>query len=193
MKSTPGENSMVPSGGGAFLDGTESFDGEIPWASAATWRECQLNLQTTIGASRKNLGPAADLAGRILHRYSLAGDLFDALAGITCEVCPRPCCLDARVWLDFKDLLLIHLSGQEPPPGQLRQSWWSRCRYLTSHGCTLPRPARPWVCTWYICPDQRRALKRDIPGGPGYLSRWWSEIALLRDRVETSFFAATRR
>ncbi len=188
-----GEKSMDPSGGGPFLVGTESLDGDIPWSSAAAWRECHLSLKRTITASRKDLGPAADMAGRILHRYGLAGELFDELAGVTCEVCLRPCCLDARVWLDFKDLLLIHLSGQEPPPGQLRQGWWARCRYLTSHGCTLPRPARPWVCTWYICPDQRRALQRDIPGGPDHLSRWWPEIALLRDQVEAAFLAAARR
>ena len=193
MKGTTGENSIAPSGGGTFLAGAESFDGEIPWASAAAWRECQLSLQTTIAASRMDLGPAVDMARRILHRYDLAGELFDALAGVVCEVCPRPCCLDARVWLDFKDLLLIHLSGLEPPPGQLRQGWWARCRYLTSHGCVLPRPARPWVCTWYICPDQRRALQRDIPGGPAHLARWWHEIASLRDRMEAAFLAATRR
>ena len=193
MQSMPGEISMDPSEGGSFFEGAGSDDGTIPWASAAAWRECQRSLTRTIAASRMDLGDAGDMASRIIHRYNLAGDLFDELADTTCKVCRRPCCLDARVWLDFKDLLLIHLAGLPRPPGQLRGNWWGRCRYLTSHGCTLPRTVRPWVCIWYICPDQRRVLKRDIPGGEERVARWWREISALRDRMETAFIAAARR
>ena len=167
--------------------------GEIPWASAAAWRECRLNLETTIAAAGADLDPARAKAEHIVHHYDLAGDLFDEIAGASCGVCRRPCCLDARVWLDFRDLLLIHLSGQSLPPAQLRRHRGSTCRYLTPHGCALPRRVRPWVCTWYVCPDQRRVLARDIPGGPERLARWWREIAALRDGMEEAFLAAVHR
>ncbi len=176
--------------GSGCLDGGERTVGVIPWSSAAAWREGQLSLSRTIAASRSDLGTAKALAGRILHRYDLAGDLFDELAAVTCETCPRPCCLDAKVWLDFKDLLFIHLSGQGPPPGQLREGWWGRCRYLTSRGCALPRAVRPWVCTWYICADQRRAIANGLPGAPVRLARWWSEITAWRERMEHAFIHA---
>lgn len=189
----PGDNASSRLVAPSFAPGTVPEEGEIPWTSASAWRECQLNLRKTIAASRADLGEATAIAERIVHRYDLAGDLFDDLADTTCALCRHPCCIDARVWLDFKDLLLIHLCGQPLPPGQLRRGWWDRCRYLTSHGCTLPRAARPWVCTWYLCPDQRRALKRDIPGGPERLAQWWAEIATLRDRMEASFMAAAGR
>ncbi len=170
-------------------EGADRSEGEIPWASSSAWGECRQSLEMTIAAAGVDLDPARAIASRIVHRYDLAGDLFDALAGACCGVCRRPCCLDARVWLDFKDLLLIHLSGQSPPPAQLRCSWHGRCRYLTSQGCILPRGVRPWVCTWYICPAQRRALARDIPGGPERLAGWWREIALLREAMENAFVA----
>jgi hypothetical protein len=159
----------------------------------AAWQECQLSLQKTLTASRSDLGEALALAARIAHRYELAGDLFEEITENTCAVCPYPCCLDARVWLDFKDLLLLHLNAQPPPPAQLRQEWRESCRYLTDQGCVLPRMARPWVCTWYVCRDQRRVLQREIPGGPERIGRWWPEIAILRNRMEKAFVTAARR
>ena len=95
-----------------FSDGRDQAEGAIPWATAAAWRECRLSLSRTITAAAADLGEAVAIAGRIVHRYELAADLFDELAGVTCAVCRRPCCRDARVWLDFKDLLLIHMGGR---------------------------------------------------------------------------------
>ena len=193
MKNMPGDNLDGRLAVESWGDGLGCVDNEIPWAAASSWHDCQQTLQKTIMTFRIDLGAAVALAGHILHRYTLAGDLFDEVADATCAVCRRPCCLDARVWLDFRDLLLIHLTGQTPPPGQLRENRWSRCRYLTSHGCTLPREARPWVCTWYVCPDQRRVLKRDIPGGTERINRWWPEITSLREQMEAAYLAATGR
>ncbi len=193
MESVTGDNPGVGLANNTAFAGRGAIGSEIPWASAAAWREGQLSLTRTIAASRADLDAAVILAGHIIHRYDLAGDLFDELAGVTCGACPRPCCLDAKVWLDFKDLLLIHLSGQEAPPGQLRRDWWGRCRYLTSNGCALPRGVRPWVCTWYICPDQRRAIARGLPGAPLRLARWWPQITSWRDRMEHAFMIAVYR
>lgn len=193
MDVAPNDNSGSRWGGPKFSARTVPAEGEIPWASMAAWQECRLSLGKTIAASRADLGHALALAERIVHRYGLIGDLFDAIAESTCAVCVHPCCLDARVWLDFKDLLLMHLTGQVPPPGQLRRNWRSHCRYLTARGCALSRAARPWVCTWYICPLQRRVLQRDLPGGPERFRRWWPEITILRERMETAFVTAARR
>jgi hypothetical protein len=176
-----------------FSAETVPAKGEVPWTSAAAWRECWLSLQKTITASRTDLRDALALAARIAHRYELVGDLFAEIADSTCAVCLHPCCLDARVWLDFKDLLLLHLIGHPLPPAQLRQGWQQSCRYLTAHGCALPRMSRPWICTWYICPIQHRVLKRDIPNGPGRLAHWWPEIANLRNRMEMAFVTAALR
>jgi hypothetical protein len=192
MKVSPADKPTQRSVDMIFSGGRDQAEGAIPWTTAAAWRECRLSLKRTIAATAADLDAAVAIAGRIVHRYDLAGDLFDELAGIACAVCRRPCCRDARVWLDFKDLLLIHLGGQPLPPGQLRRDWWEGCRYLTSHGCTLPRAVRPWVCTWYICPDQRRVLARDIPGGPVLVGKWWREISVLRNQLEDTFLKALR-
>ena len=189
MQAAPGDKREERLAVMPHVAGPDRPEGEIPWASSSAWREGRLSLTMTIAAAGADLDPARAMASRIVHRYDLAGDLFDTLSGESCGVCRRPCCRDARVWLDFKDLLLIHLSGQSPPPAQLRCNRQERCRYLTSQGCTLPRGVRPWVCTWYICPAQRRMLLRDIPGGPVRLARWWQEIASLREAMEAAFLA----
>ena len=94
------------------------------------------------------------------------------------------------MWLDFKDLLVIHLSGQSPPPAQLRGNRRERCRYLAANGCTLARGVRPWVCTWYICPTQRQALERDVPGGMVQLTARMSRVKFLREEMERRFLKA---
>ena len=189
MQTTSGENRPGRSAFTSHAREADYLEDDVPWATAAAWRECRLSLERSIDAAGSDLDPARAIARRIVHRYDLAGDLFDELEAASCGVCQRPCCLDARVWLDFKDLLLIHLSGQSPPPAQLRCNRKERCRYLATNGCTLPRGVRPWVCTWYVCPDQRRVLARDIPGGPERLARWWREIAALREQMEEAFVA----
>ena len=65
----------------------------------------------------------------------------------------------ARVWLDFPDLLFMHLSGQALPLGQLRAQRSEACAYLGPKGCRLPRLSRPWVCTWYLCPEQKARMQ----------------------------------
>ncbi len=34
------------------------------------------------------------------------------------------------------------------------------CCNLTPAGCRLTRSDRPFICTWYICPDQQKILSR---------------------------------
>lgn len=193
MQAVSGENRGARFAALPHVGEADHPEGEIPWSSAAAWRECRLSLEMTIAAAGAGLDPARALASCIVHRYDLAGDLFDALAEASCGRCRRPCCLDAQVWLDFKDLLVIHLSGQSPPPAQLRGNRRERCLYLASNGCTLPRGKRPWVCTWYICPAQRRVLTRDIPRGPERLAKWWQEIAALREAMEEAFLTVAHR
>ncbi|MCP4689126.1 MAG: hypothetical protein GY859_13815, partial [Desulfobacterales bacterium] len=86
--------------------------------------------------------------------------VLDALCGLTCPWCPTPCCIFNKVWIDFNDLLFMHLAGQPIPPLQLTREAGEACCYLTHRGCLLPRPSRPWACTLYVCGTQHRALRK---------------------------------
>jgi hypothetical protein len=116
-------------------------------------------------------------AAAVAHARDRLAELFDHLAAVTCAVCQDPCCGHAKVWLDFKDLLFIHLNGEVPPSRQLRRELADPCRYLGPHGCLLPHRSRPWICAWYLCPSLREALERDLPGG-------WRQASALRQRVK---------
>lgn len=56
----------------------------------------------------------------------------------------------------------MHLCGIDIPGNQALSAPGDRCRYLGYRGCRLPRDARPWVCTWYVCPTQAARL-RGVP------------------------------
>ena len=150
--------------------------GGVPWAGHAAWRDMQASLRAGLRQADAAMGPARRHAAALAHGRDRLADLFDHLAGATCAVCPDPCCRHAKVWLDFRDLLFIHLNGEMLPPGQLRHELAGPCRYLGRQGCTLPHRSRPWICSWYVCPGLRRALERDLPGG-------WRQAARLLQRV----------
>lgn len=170
--------------------GSTSVDTMIPWSSPPHWKAVNDALGGRLERYSRRLAPARQHAEAIAHQFDLLGGWFDHLAADTCRVCPEPCCRHAKVWLDFKDLLFIHLQESSPPPHQLRRNLREPCRYLGCSGCTLPRPARPWVCTWYVCPAQRQAIARDIPGG---MMRMEAARARVKDRRQAmvgAFLAA---
>jgi hypothetical protein len=167
--------------------------GDIPpWSAVTDWVALNRGFQYLIRKSSGSLHAAQQTARRIENDLLLLGALFDELADATCARCPRSCCRDARVWLDFKDLLFIHLSGQLPPAHQLRREMDERCRFLTPTGCCLPRLSRPWVCTWYVCPAQREVLSRDLIMGEVRLARLRRDVGRMRDRMEDEFVRAVR-
>jgi hypothetical protein len=150
--------------------------GRVPWATEAAWRRLQAALIEDLDRAG-DLSAARAHAAALAHARDRLQDLFDHLAAAACGACPDPCCRRAKVWLDFPDLLFIHLNGEMRPTRQLRRDLAQPCRYLGPHGCGLPHRSRPWICSWYVCPALRRALERDLPGG-------WRQAAALRQRIK---------
>lgn len=151
----------------------------VPWAADAEWHRCQRTLRTHIAQRPAAMGKARHHAAGIAHWRDRLADVFDTAAPVTCARCPAPCCRRAKVWLDFKDLLFIHLTGETPPSRQLRGDLRGPCRRLGPQGCTLPHRSRPWICAWYVCPDLQRAIERDFPGGA-------VQVAAIRRRIKRS-------
>jgi hypothetical protein len=162
----------------------------VPWSTDAAWREVNTALRTVLSRDTDALNAARRHAAAGAHARDRLADLFDHLAGATCAVCPDPCCRHARVWLDFKDLLLLHLNGEALPPRQLRRDLTEPCRYLGSRGCRLPHRSRPWICSWYVCPALRRALERDLPGGWRQAVTLQAEVKARRHAMEVAFRSA---
>lgn len=136
---------------------TPSGPPPIPWADPDDWRAANAAVARLV---RQPSGPLMNLAHQLDAALAGAYPRLDALCRITCPHCPDPCCLSATIWLDFRDLLRLHLTGRPIPPAQPRSRPGETCRYAGPAGCRLPRPQRPFVCIWYLCPAQTAALRR---------------------------------
>ena len=158
-----------------------------PWSSAATWREANQTIELLVRLHFVRLKQATRLAFDLASHLAAIFPQMNDLCARTCRWCPDPCCLVAKAWIDFQDLLFLHLSGQSIPPSQLLDSATDTCRFLGVKGCRLPRIARPWICTRYLCPPQMVNLRRE----PFEIQQGFNEtiqnIKLLRRAMEAEF------
>jgi len=163
----------------------------LPWNSIPLWQAANRSLAQAVGRHRPRLAPAMALAGEAFALLGQLAPVMTALGNLTCSRCLSPCCEQARVWFDFRDLLYLHLTGQPRPPAQLREDLHDPCRYLGAAGCRLPRQLRPWVCTWYLCPSQTTLLGRGGRHPLGLVRRQLGAVAELRREMETAFIRAS--
>jgi len=159
----------------------------LPWGSGAAWDAANRSLDSLIQRNRMALDPVVILAQKVQARMVSIFSLLDDLCQVTCPWCPDPCCLAARVWIDFKDLLFLHLAGHPVPPEQLLSDFKESCRYWSPRGCTLPRVSRPWVCTWHLCPTQKVILRRKAPSVQKKLRHAVQGITAGRKAIEAEF------
>ena len=158
-----------------------------PWGSDAAWGAANRSLDSLIQRNRMTLGSVVILAQKVQARLVSFFALLDDLCRVTCPWCPDPYCLAARVWIDFKDLLFLHLAGHSIPPEQLLSDFKESCRYLGPRGCKLPRISRPWVCTWYLCPTQKAILRRKSRHTRDKFSSLIQAVKICRTEMEAEF------
>lgn len=124
------------------------------------WHESNCALTRLLAIHRRDLGRAVAVALEIRRGIDELTPLMAALCSRTCRFCPEPCCIGNTVWIDFRDLLFLHLLQEPIPPCQAATDPGDACPFLTHHGCRLPPRIRPWMCIQYVCPTQRAVLKR---------------------------------
>lgn len=131
-----------------------------PWADSHEWRELHTSLQFWLQRRRDRLRKAAATATMLQAVLSDLDAMMAVLSEATCPECEHPCCRVARVWFDFRDAVYLHLTDLPLPLSQIRRSREAPCPHLAASGCRIPRPARPFICTWYLCGAQREVLGR---------------------------------
>jgi len=162
-------------------------EGEPPWGEPGEWRRINRALAGPCAGRGKELeGPLAQ-ARRLAAALEDLFPLLEGLCARTCPSCQDPCCLAARVWFDLPDLISLHLLKKPLPPGQTRDSLSQPCRYLTPTGCALPRPTRPWRCTWYLCSGQMELVSAWPPREQRRLSRIFQEALQARAALAEAF------
>ncbi len=158
-----------------------------PWNSIDTWLEANRSLNFLMQRNLSELDRAMSLAHKVQTRLASIFSIIDDLCKATCPWCPDPCCLSAKVWIDFKDLLFLHFGGHQIPPEQLLPNLKTVCRYWSLKGCGLPRMTRPWVCTWYLCPTQQANLRQKARHIQDIFSRSVEAIKTGRKEMEAEF------
>ncbi len=139
---------------------------------------------------RRKMVHAPSLAWEIHRGFSSIFPLLDELCAETCPWCPDSCCARAVIWFDIKALPVLPFLGRPPPAAQPRPTPSSVCRHLGPGGCRLPRMARPWICTWYLCPTQKGALAKKSPGARQSLESAIREIKKARKAMAAEFHEA---
>lgn len=163
---------------------------EIPWPTPGSWREINGTLHMLTVMFHPELEPAREMARRVRNRLMPMFPLMDDLCTETCPECREPCCRVATLWYNFQDLLFLHLTDQPLALAQPLSLSRAVCRYLGAKGCTLPRIARPWICTWYVCPPQTSLLRRRWRSEKKRLDPAIEEIKTMRKGMETAFLEA---
>ncbi len=159
----------------------------LPWSSHKQWLEANQAVDYLITRHAENIKKAENLAIDIKNLLESIFPLFDELCADTCQFCPDPCCNVATVWIDFKDLLFLHLSKQLIPPHQLIRNPEMPCCYLRNRGCRLPRISRPWTCSLYLCPAQTSRLRKKDITVQKFFNKTILNVKAKRNEMEDEF------
>jgi hypothetical protein len=132
----------------------------IPWAAKEVWSQVVLSLGKTITAMGEKTAGIRRQAEQIFQGYGELDTVLERVCLESCPTCTDVCCTRATVWYDLSDLLVIYLNTGTLPRRQIYRKPDHSCCNLTPAGCRLTRSDRPFICTWYICPDQQKILFR---------------------------------
>ena len=133
----------------------------IPWESEDAWSQAILSISKTISALAEKgseITRIRTLAEHVVEDYAKLETVLDRICSTSCSTCVDVCCSKATVWYDLKDLLIVYLNTGTLPEGQIYKRPDYSCCNLTPSGCRLMRSDRPFICTWYICPDQKSII-----------------------------------
>jgi len=167
----------------------------VPWTSAESWTQVVSSIDKTIAAmGMDDLAPLRILAQQIGQNYRDLEAILEKACHLSCPSCADVCCTRATVWYDLKDLLVIYLNTGSFPDRQIHRPPSRSCCNLGPSGCRLIRSDRPFICTWYICPDQKIVLD-GLPsieqgyGGPSVFSTL-KKIKTSRKALEEAYSKA---
>ena len=145
----------------------------IPWTDEDVWSQAVLSITKTISvisadfSQRLEVEAMQTLVQRIVGGYAEIETVLERVCMASCTTCTDVCCTRATVWYDVRDLLVMYLNTAALPKSQICRQPDLSCCNLTPSGCRLPRSERPFICTWYICPEQNTLLKEYFTGDDG--------------------------
>ncbi len=163
------------------------YSADILWLESRTWREVQAALDHHMRLYSVHNATLVSLANSIADNLQAIDEIMDQLCASTCLCCPEPCCLHADVRYDFRDLLFLHCQQEALPLYQPRLHPGRPCSFLERGGCLLPRPLRPFLCTWYLCPWQMKMIQKASSLDMAHVLQRLQSIQQQRKELEDEF------
>lgn len=157
------------------------------------WHESNCALARLLNRHHRELRQARAVAVDIRRAIDRLVPKMTALCRRTCRFCPDPCCITNTVWIDFRDLLLLHLLEAPVPNRQSASDPGDACPFLGPRGCRLPWQTRPWMCIKYTCPAQRGVLQKKGRPASAALDADIDKIEKNRFRMEAEVVRRIRR
>jgi len=136
----------------------ESSTQKNPWEYPEEWSQVELSIRQARSAMTSPPAELNTLTQQIATGYAEIENELNRLCHLSCICCITPCCTKATVWYDLKDLLFIFFYSGAFPTRQIFRTSEGCCCNLTSSGCRIIRPDRPFICSWYICATQKQIL-----------------------------------
>lgn len=168
-------------------------DFRAPWQGRSECRQVLSSIRTVGTKNNIRLERLKDTAAGVYKKLLLISDRMDKICSKTCVGCKDVCCIRARVWYDFKDLLYLYFGSQKYPEAQIdrirQDNKIKACSLLTKSGCLIPRTERPFICTWYMCPDQKKCLEKILPGSGNKMDKDIIRIKEMRNLLEEQFIS----
>jgi hypothetical protein len=163
----------------------------IPWQDGKEWQALTLFFDTIKKVNHVAFEPLYQRAEAIRKLFKTLSQPMDDLCAVTCINCRDICCKKATIWFDFKDLLYLYFAFGRLPGSQIFKTGDStdhrQCCNFSTTGCLLSRLERPFVCTWYLCPDQKKVLMSgDDVKGEVFMATI-NRIKGLRTEMESQF------
>ena len=156
----------------------------VPWQEADQWKGVSYFFENIFKRfSYDQIHGLKALTHEIDRAYGELDIAMDGLCHGVCPACPDNCCARAQVYYDFKDLAFYYARFSTLPGKQLVRPRKEACPMLGPSGCRLSRNRRPFLCTWYLCPDLKRVGGRTLSIIEGLII----EIKNYRSRLEDYF------
>ena len=162
-----------------------------PLGAPGQWAEAHACLALLFQKHGRRLDGVRQWASHVRASVEPLFPVFEGFCREAIRYCPATCCAHAIVDFDFKDLLFWYALNLLPPPRPIRTLQSERCSYLGSTGCRLDRIMRPFICTWYYCPQFMDLFYRLPSREQRRLSGLMSAAQAGRKEMEAEFIRVT--
>ncbi len=116
----------------------------------AFWRQIEA-ISAFFAEYESRLGTVFKNAPALMAAFEKLDPLIDSYTNRVCPYCGTVCCANKFGFPEFADVVGFIALGLEIPGYDLNVDENEVCQFIGEKGCVLPRPQRPYRCTWYFC------------------------------------------